>query len=301
MGVVSLMGVTVVPVLVIVVFLSIMMIRLFIVLSFIDDFMRHFIDDFTWHFTLHFMNVVVVEHGFVNMMFDMVRCVGMMMFDMMFNMVGRMHELRMLISNVWSVGLIQVMVLLGIFRLGVESLVVAVLMRLELLHPLLGRISVSIVVRFGHWVSLLLNRLGRFNWCGRRSSFFHSNIYSNFSINMRSWGRCWSWLCSWLFVASSEVLFVVIFVLGKVMIKIGIATAMVFALPFHFISVWVLDVVIRLRARVKVFLGHLAGLHMTVHVMGSVVGCVPSLFLFIVVFAGGLSFFVGVTENVLIL
>ncbi len=243
----------------------------------------------------------MIVHGFVNMMLNMVRGVGMMMFDTMFNMVGRMHELRMLISNVWSVSLIQVMVLLGIFGLGVESLVVAVLVCLELLHPLLGLISVSVVVRFGHWMSLLLNRLCRFNWCGRRSSFLHSNINSNFSFNFRSWSRCWGRCWSWLFLASSKVLLVVIFILGKVMIKISITTAMVFALPFHFISVWVLDVVIRLRARVIVFLGHGSGLHMAVHVMGSVVSCVPSLFLFIVVFAGGLSFFVGVTENVLIL
>lgn len=51
------------------------------------------------------------------------------------NMVRCVHELRVLINMVWSVRLIQVVVFLGIFGMGMESLMVAMLVGLELLHP----------------------------------------------------------------------------------------------------------------------------------------------------------------------
>lgn len=51
------------------------------------------------------------------------------------NMVRCVHELRVLINMVWSVRLIQVVVFLGIFGMGMESLMVAMLVGLKLLHP----------------------------------------------------------------------------------------------------------------------------------------------------------------------
>ncbi len=147
-----------------------------------------------------------------------------------------------------------------------------------------------------HW-SVLLNGLGRLSCCCRSSSFFHSYINSNLSISSRSWSRCWSRLSVWLFLASREVLFPVIFVLSEVMVKVSIVVAMVFTLPLHFISIRVLDIVIRLRVRVVVVN---VGLVVTVHVMGCMMGRVPSLLLFIVVFAGSMSFVV-VTEISLVL
>ncbi len=51
------------------------------------------------------------------------------------NMVRSVHELRVLINMVWSVRLIQVVVFLGIFGMGMESLVMAMLVGLKLLHP----------------------------------------------------------------------------------------------------------------------------------------------------------------------
>ena len=53
----------------------------------------------------------------------------------MFDMMGCVHELRVLINMVWSVRLIQVVVFLGIFGMGMESLVMAMLVGLKLLHP----------------------------------------------------------------------------------------------------------------------------------------------------------------------
>ncbi len=141
---------------------------------------------------------------------------------------------------------------------------------------------------------MLLNRLGRFScWC-RSYSLLHTDINSNLGIGGRSWS--WGWLCVWLFLACCEVLFPVIFMLSEVMIEIGIVVTMVFALPLHFISVWVLDVVVRIRVRVAVVD---AGLVVGVHLMGCVVSRVPSLLLFIVVFAGLMSFVV-VTEIVML-
>ncbi len=51
------------------------------------------------------------------------------------NMVRCVHELRVLINMVWPVRLIQVVVFLGIFGMGMESLVMAMLVGLKLLHP----------------------------------------------------------------------------------------------------------------------------------------------------------------------
>ena len=72
---------------------------------------------------------------------DMVRCV---------------HELRVLVNMVWSMRLVQVVVLFGVFGVRMESLVVAVLVGLELLHPRLCLVSVLIVVGFVQRVSLLV-------------------------------------------------------------------------------------------------------------------------------------------------
>ena len=111
-------------------------------------------------------------------------------------------------------------------------------------------ISVVTIIVMLYW-SVLLNGLGWFCCC-RNGSFFHSDIHSNLGICSRSWSRSRGWLCVWLFLASCEVLLPVIFMLGEVMVKVGILVTMVFALPLHFISVWVLDVVVRLRVRVVV-------------------------------------------------
>ncbi len=84
----------------------------------------------------------MVVYGLVSVaVLDMVRCV---------------HELWVLVNMVWSVGLIQVMVLLSVFGVGMESLVMAVLVRLELLHPCLCLISVLVMVRFVQRVCLLV-------------------------------------------------------------------------------------------------------------------------------------------------
>ena len=62
--------------------------------------------------------------------------------------VGRMHKLWVLVHMVRAVSLFEVVMLLGLLGMGLESLVMTVLVSLEFLHPALSHWVVLGVVGF---------------------------------------------------------------------------------------------------------------------------------------------------------
>ena len=68
--------------------------------------------------------------------------------------VGRMHKLWVLVHMVRAVSLFEVVMLLGLLGMGLESLVMTVLVGLEFLHPALSHWVVLGVVGFIQRISL---------------------------------------------------------------------------------------------------------------------------------------------------
>lgn len=68
--------------------------------------------------------------------------------------VGRMHKLWVLVHMVRAVSLFEVVMLLGLLGMGLESLVMTVLVSLEFLHPALSHWVVLGVVGFIQRISL---------------------------------------------------------------------------------------------------------------------------------------------------
>ena len=118
---------------------------------------------------------------------------------------------------------------------------------------------------------------------------FNCNINSDFSRVLSSG----SWLSlgiSLFLITSLEVFLPVIFVFGEVLVKVSILMLMVLALPLHLECVWVFNVVIRVAVvTVTVVSAFMLivplRLVVAVQIMCFVMISVPSLLLFIVIFA----------------